>query len=109
MSVFFDYSTLLKNSYQIAKAELSKIIGSTTESDYYCSFTSETLVNPSDSVFFYSLINPGHAGTATLIEYFFRCLLDPVNIATLAYEWQIKPSGGAWTTIVSGSAVSGAA
>lgn len=105
MSVFFDYTTFLQNSEQIAKAEVAATVNSTTQVDYYPSYSGvQYTVNPNSQVFFYSLINPGHAGTTTVIEYIlgvhWYCDTAP---ETLAYSWQIKPSGGSWANIATGS------
>jgi len=88
MAVVFDYSAYLQNSRQL-------VLGS------YPSDSSETAVTPNAYVFFWSLFNPGHAGTASVIEFNFTFLftLSTAVTPSLLYVWQIKPSGGAWATI----------
>ena len=105
MSVFFDYTTFLQNAQQIAEAEMAATVSSTTQNDYNPIYTNNYFTdNPNSQVFFYSLINPGHAGTTSAIEYYlfvnWGCATQP---ETLAYQWQIKASGGSWVNIVTGS------
>lgn len=103
MAVFFDYTTLLQNSMQIAVSKLTA--GSDDES-----WVSEAVTNPSSEVFFSAVLDPGHEGTSTKIEYYLG--VDWVSDGVgdiLAYEWQIKPSGGAFVTLTgaSGNVTSG--
>lgn len=104
MSVFFDYSTLLHNSYQITQAQIATIVGSTTEADYDKAFSMDSwTVNPNSHPFFYSIIDPGHTGTTIVIEYTLLVSWVASEAGTLAYNWQIKASGGAWADILTGS------
>jgi len=79
MSVIFDYSTYVKNSLQIAHADTAALISSETEADYYETYTSQSIDAPSDDVFFYSYVNPGHTGTATAIELYWKANITFLN------------------------------
>jgi len=104
MSIFFDYTTFLKNAYQIEKIKLATLISSTTEDDYNPQWLSPTYTNPNAQTMFYSIVNPGHTGTTSAIEYFMHVgFYSGTNPATITYTWQIKASGGAWATLASSS------
>uniref|UniRef100_A0A6M3KQR0 Uncharacterized protein n=1 Tax=viral metagenome TaxID=1070528 RepID=A0A6M3KQR0_9ZZZZ len=102
--MLFDYTTFLKNSEHIAKAENAALVGSTTAADYYAAYTSAGFTDPSDAQMFYSLINPGHTGTTFAIQYVLKILMYTV---VDSYKWQIKASGGAWADLTTAKAATG--
>jgi hypothetical protein len=99
MSVFFDYSARLMTAVQLEQVKIAEIVNSTTDTDYYPWF--QVSVSGTDDVAFYSVVNPGHAGTTSLLEY--RFYTDVYIGSVTAYSWQIKASGGAWADIVTGT------
>ena len=108
MSVFFDYTVMLRNSYQLAHAALALEAGATTDTgsdgtgddlfiDDICPpWTSPILATPTDGQIYYAILNLGHTGTTTLIEYDLK-----VNWLYAPDSWklQIKGSGGAWASL----------
>ena len=104
----FDYATFLMNSNHIANARIAALASSTTQADYYPEWISATLATPSDAAIFLASVDPGHTGTTIAIEYSFHVYWHDGSNPQIpdSYIWEIKPSGGAWATLVTNASPS---
>lgn len=93
MTVYFDYSTTVSNAYlTIADAETDK-------------YTSEYQTNPNEAVVYQAVVDPGHGGTVTLMDWHlsFRLTTDAGSSETVAWEIEYKASGGSWVSLGTGN------
>jgi len=71
-------------------------------------YISEDLYTPfTDTQIFVSILDPGHQGITSYLEYYISTVFENVASATsdtLTYKWQYKQSGGTWTDLATGSA-----
>lgn len=93
----FDHSEHVMNG--MMKAQSTETTPQAWQSQYF--------TNPDSDVFFWGLINPGHDGEASVINYYFDPYWNCTGAVTtdIDFKWSIKGNGAAgWSTITTGLA-----